>query len=87
MSDLYLAERSLNANVEERLSDAGKRRLIRSLKPPPQRVFAQKMRWLSCEVGYRLVSAGVWLDEKSSRLEADMRAASGRNALRAGSGR
>lgn len=68
--DLYTAERTMNANVEERHLDADRRNLARSMRSPDPQA-SRWLRSLSCAFGYRLVALGAWLEQRTAAAARD----------------
>jgi len=64
--DVYIAERTMELNVEKNLQDAEVRTLILQLKSARPGWLSQAARSLICSVGYRLVVLGAWLEQYSS---------------------
>jgi hypothetical protein len=60
--DWYLAERTMDARVISELSQAEARRLARIARQPQPNQLVWQCRWLMCELGYRLVALGAWLE-------------------------
>jgi hypothetical protein len=79
--DVYIAERTMHLRVEEGLQQAEARRLQRRARPPLRGWLSRQSRSLVCELGYRLVVIGAWLERdglpQSHRLESRV---TGRNS-------
>lgn len=60
--DWYLAERTMDARITAELSQAKARRLARLATQQQQNQLVWQFRWLMCELGYRLVALGAWLE-------------------------
>lgn len=60
--DVYIAEQTMNSNVEERLRQAEAKRLVRRLALPHRSGLSRQLRLLVCELGYLLVSLGAWME-------------------------
>jgi hypothetical protein len=56
------AERIMNLQVEEELSRAEARRRASWLRTVRLKGPSWHGRWLLCEIGYRLVALGAWLE-------------------------
>ena len=61
-ADWMYAERVMNQRAEERVAHAQGRRQVRMLRKLQHRSLSWRGRWLLCEVGYRLVALGAWLE-------------------------
>lgn len=61
-ADWMYAERVMNQRAEERVARAQDRRQVRMLRKLQRRSPSWRGRWLLCEVGYRLVALGAWLE-------------------------
>lgn len=59
--DLYAAERLMNQHVEDTRREMAMHRLGRQMKEGRH----SQWRWLVCELGYRLVALGAWLEQHS----------------------
>jgi hypothetical protein len=63
--DVYIAERTMHLRVEEGLQEVRARRLQRKEKSPLRSWLSRQNRLLVCELGYRLVVMGAWLERHS----------------------
>jgi hypothetical protein len=61
-ADWMYAEPVMNQRAEERVARAQARRQARLLRSLTHRSLTWRARWLTCEVGYRLVGLGAWLE-------------------------
>jgi hypothetical protein len=69
--DLYVAERSMEGRLEERRSRAESRYEARQMRSQSQPSFGLGRR-LACELGYRLVAMGAWLERYGYPLEGEL---------------
>jgi hypothetical protein len=60
--DLFVAERVMGECVKEEQGRAQARRHARQLRQRRQGGLAWRGRWLLCNLGYRLVALGAWLE-------------------------
>ena len=60
--DWYLAKRTMDVKVISELSQAESRRLARLARQRQPNLLAWQCRWLICELGYRMVALGAWLE-------------------------
>lgn len=66
--DLYLAEREMEVQLKERRNWAKSRYQARQMRSQDQPSFGLARR-LACEVGYRLVAMGAWLERYGYPIE------------------
>jgi hypothetical protein len=64
-TDFYLAERTMEMNVEEQQREAEAHRLAHQARPQRPEGISQRGRWLMCELGYALVALGARLEAYS----------------------
>ncbi len=64
--DVYIAERTMFRRLEENRQEVEVRRLIHQLNASRPGWLSRAFRALLCEVGYRLVVLGAWLERYSS---------------------
>jgi len=64
--DWYLAKRTMDVRVAQELGLAEARRRARLVQPERRKGLAWHGRWLVCELGYRLVVLGAWLEGYST---------------------
>ena len=69
--DLYAAERGMEGRLEERRSRAEARYQARQMRSQDQPSFGLGRR-LACEVGYRLVAMGAWLEQYGYPIEGEL---------------
>jgi predicted RNA-binding protein associated with RNAse of E/G family len=74
--DVYIAERTMHLRVEERLQQAEVRRMQQEQTSPIRGWLSRQNRMLVCELGYRMVVIGAWLERyglpQSHRLESGL---------------
>jgi hypothetical protein len=63
--DWHPAKRTMDARVISELSQAQSRRLAQIARQPQPTRLAWQCRWLICELGYRMVALGAWLESFS----------------------
>ena len=61
-AELYIAERIMHNRLEERRQEAKSGHTSPRTGQDGQGWLAAKGRWLLCELGYRLVTLGAWLE-------------------------
>lgn len=61
-TDWHYAERLMNLRVEEESARTQARRRASLVRKARLASPSQRVRWLLCEVGYRLVALGAWLE-------------------------
>jgi hypothetical protein len=59
--EVYIAERTMGRRVEENLQQMAAHHLRRRMKAER----ANRWRWFVCNLGYRLVALGAWLEQYS----------------------
>ena len=64
-ADPFLAERLMVHQVREEQQRAEARRLARQARPGVRGRLSWQLRWPVCQLGYRLVSLGAWLEQQS----------------------
>jgi hypothetical protein len=69
--DLYVAERGMEGRLEERRGRAESRYEARQMRSLGQSSFGLGRR-LACELGYRLVSMGAWLERYAYPFEGEL---------------
>ncbi len=64
-ADPFLAERLMVHQVREERQRAEARRLARLVQTQKRAPLTRRLRWPVCQLGYRLVSLGAWLEQQS----------------------
>jgi hypothetical protein len=63
--DPFAAERLMYDRVREEHQRADARRLAQQVQPSHHGAVSRQLRWPVCQLGYRLVSLGAWLEQQS----------------------
>jgi len=75
--DVYISERTMFQRVDENRQEVEVRRLIRQLKAAQPSRSSRVLRAFVCEVGYRMVVFGAWLERFSASQPSTLRGNAG----------